>query len=388
MKTGLFSVISALMIISAANADEHDFERFANIGITAGYYNFEGDESVKDAPYVSLHAGWAWKERWSLEGVLSVADLDENFANSYGRRISRLERRAGVDETSFIGLAFDALFHVAGRERFDPYISLGTGITWYEDDVDGEIDPALRLGGGFMFHLSECLGLRADVKLIAAGDDSEMNSTLSGGLVWAFASSRVSPMRAEIAPDSDGDGITDVMEERQGSNPFEVDSDFDGLSDADEINIYKTDPLKRDTDGGSVADGHEVIEDGTNPLESGDDLMVFELNVQFENKGVQIRPEYLSDLDAIAAILRKTPKATARIEGHTDAQKGASAKDMRKLTNHQTESIAAYFKDRWKIDSGRMITVGYGFDRPRAPNDPITGNPQNRRIEIYIRNAQ
>lgn len=43
------------------------------------------------------------------------------------------------------------------------------------------------------------------------------------------------------------------------------DSDGDGLSDSDEINIYKTDPYKADTDGDGITDGEEIAR-GTNPL--------------------------------------------------------------------------------------------------------------------------
>jgi hypothetical protein len=43
------------------------------------------------------------------------------------------------------------------------------------------------------------------------------------------------------------------------------DSDNDGLSDADEIQVYHTDPLNADTDGDDRNDGDEVLA-GTNPL--------------------------------------------------------------------------------------------------------------------------
>ena len=43
------------------------------------------------------------------------------------------------------------------------------------------------------------------------------------------------------------------------------DSDYDGLSDQGEIQVYKTDPLNADTDGDGYLDGAEVLA-GTNPL--------------------------------------------------------------------------------------------------------------------------
>ena len=49
--------------------------------------------------------------------------------------------------------------------------------------------------------------------------------------------------------------------------PLNPDTDYDGLTDGEEVHNYKTNPLLRDTDGGGVADGHEVIEDNTNPLD-------------------------------------------------------------------------------------------------------------------------
>lgn len=51
-----------------------------------------------------------------------------------------------------------------------------------------------------------------------------------------------------------------------GNATAALDSDGDGLSNADEINIYGTDPNKFDTDGDGVGDGQEVF-NGTNPLD-------------------------------------------------------------------------------------------------------------------------
>ena len=58
-----------------------------------------------------------------------------------------------------------------------------------------------------------------------------------------------------IKLDTDGDGLTDIDEVNvYGTNPFNPDTDGDGLTDGDEVNIIGTDPLTTDTDGDGVGD--------------------------------------------------------------------------------------------------------------------------------------
>jgi thrombospondin type 3 repeat protein len=54
--------------------------------------------------------------------------------------------------------------------------------------------------------------------------------------------------------DKDGDGIFSRQERLLGTSDLSVDSDGDGLSDADERNIFHTDPGNPDTDGDGVID--------------------------------------------------------------------------------------------------------------------------------------
>lgn len=59
-----------------------------------------------------------------------------------------------------------------------------------------------------------------------------------------------------------------------------ADTDADNLSDYDEVNVYKTDPAKKDTDGDGFDDKVE-IENGFNP--SGQGKMAAIPNITFEN---------------------------------------------------------------------------------------------------------
>ncbi|PKN54567.1 MAG: hypothetical protein CVU56_25950 [Deltaproteobacteria bacterium HGW-Deltaproteobacteria-14] len=85
-------------------------------------------------------------------------------------------------------------------------------------------------------------------------------------------------------PDDDNDGLSDVNEGIQGTDPRDPDSDDDGLLDGQEVNNYGTDPLTPDSDGDGLDDGPEVKNYGTDPtnpdtdgegLSDGDEVKVW-----------------------------------------------------------------------------------------------------------------
>lgn len=60
-------------------------------------------------------------------------------------------------------------------------------------------------------------------------------------------------------PDSDGDGIKDGEEVNQtGTDPLDADSDDDGLTDGAEVNVHDTDPNDADSDDDGLSDGDEI----------------------------------------------------------------------------------------------------------------------------------
>lgn len=72
--------------------------------------------------------------------------------------------------------------------------------------------------------------------------------------------------------DSDGDGISDRKENQIGTNIMSDDTDFDMVSDSDELYLYHTDPFTEDTDGDTLTDYSE-IKLGLNPnLQSTDGI--------------------------------------------------------------------------------------------------------------------
>lgn len=101
-------------------------------------------------------------------------------------------------------------------------------------------------------------------------------------------------------------------------------------------------------------------------------------DVQFATGKATIAPDSFPRLDAMVEYM--THKKTARIEisGHTDdAGKKAVNK---KLSQQRADAVRDYLASKG-IDADRIKAVGYGDEKPIAPNDTSEGRQKNRRIE-------
>jgi hypothetical protein len=72
------------------------------------------------------------------------------------------------------------------------------------------------------------------------------------------------PAAAAAPGDSDGDGLEDAIEIELGTDPVDLDTDDDGLTDGDEYYVHQTGTRNPDTDGDGVVDGAEIT-NGTDP---------------------------------------------------------------------------------------------------------------------------
>ncbi len=82
----------------------------------------------------------------------------------------------------------------------------------------------------------------------------------------------------EAADDPDNDGLVNLDEFRNSTDPKLADTDGDGLVDGPEVHTYLTSPLVKDSDFGGMNDGEE-ISSALNPLDSSDDLIQLNLSI-------------------------------------------------------------------------------------------------------------
>jgi len=401
-----------------------------SIGGTFGWKDFEGEEAVQDSGNLTLHVSYDYSERWTFEGVLQYfPSLKGNTRTDWnnGLVINRLEEMTGAKSTSAAGISIECLYHLTRWKRIDPYFVIGGGMMVYgqsfvgrkfdnaanklTDDSGRKLDPTLNAGLGVMYHFNDSWAVRADARMFFAVGGVQANSLFNIGVEYTLGAGVPPDLVLGGPVDSDGDGLTDAEEAVYRTDPQNPDTDSDGLNDYDEVKVYDTDPLNpdtdydmlkdgeevhhyktnpklADTDKGGVSDGHEVLEDHTNPLDGTDDLLLYSLNMEFDTDKADIKPQYKPTLDVIGKVIVRHPGSTCVIEGHADKRKRSAAVYNQGLSERRAKAILEYLGSTWKIDRKRMVSKGYGFSRPVAPNDPVNGNVKNRRVDIYIEGAK
>lgn len=109
---------------------------------------------------------------------------------------------------------------------------------------------------------------------------------------------------SDLYEDLDGDGLTNEEEFNYNTQPLEKDSDLDGLSDSEEIRIYKTNPNKVDTDDDGLTDKEEV-ELGTDPNKAdsdGDGLKDSKSEFEKTEENDEILVDVKGDSDAVQSL--------------------------------------------------------------------------------------
>jgi hypothetical protein len=97
----------------------------------------------------------------------------------------------------------------------------------------------------------------------STNNDTDSDTILDGLEVNQYV---LNPLVSDIDKDSDSDGLTNIEEvDIYGTNLMNPDSDGDTLEDGDEVNIHLTDPATSDSDEDGLPDNYEILYDSLDP---------------------------------------------------------------------------------------------------------------------------
>lgn len=104
-------------------------------------------------------------------------------------------------------------------------------------------------------------------------------------------------------------------------------------------------------------------------------------NVFFDTDRYDLKEKSRTELHKIIRFLNDNPSIRVEIAGHTD---DVGAREYnRQLSEKRAKAVYQYLADNG-IETGRMMTKGYGPDQPVGDNNTGEGRQLNRRIEFRI----
>ncbi len=100
--------------------------------------------------------------------------------------------------------------------------------------------------------------------------------------------------------------------------------------------------------------------------------------VNFDTGKATLRPESFARLDSVFEFMAHKKSARLEISGHTD---NVGKKKVNQVLSEKRAQTCRDYLISKGIEADRIITIGYGDERPIAPNDTEAGRQRNRRIE-------
>lgn len=121
-------------------------------------------------------------------------------------------------------------------------------------------------------------------------------------------------------------------------------------------------------------------------------MIRFNADLTFDSGSDVVKDNARQALDAFSKVLTSSSALNyeAEILGHTDGQRISSGTAAKHPTNmhlsaHRAISVRAVLASMG-VPTDRLKVSGWGEFRPAVPNSSTGNTPQNRRVEIYLRN--
>lgn len=250
---------------------------------------------------------------------------------------------------------------------FRPYALIGAGQQKIRvEKPDGSKkaetkDTIGNLGLGAMYRINDALSLRGEARAIHNFDHNLWDGMALAGLEVVLGGHLAPAVAAPVATVEPTPVIV-----------VEADQDSDGDGVIDSLDQCPNTPA------------NVVVDENGCPVQVQiDDELKMELRVFFDNDKSVIKEQYKPEIAKVAEKMREYPNSSASIEGHA-SKTGPSARYNQRLSEARAIAVKTMLTNEFGVAPNRLSTVGYGYDRPIAPNDTEEGRAMNRRVYAVI----
>ena len=329
-------LLAGLMCLSVgATARDQGPQNFY-FGGEVGKLWTDDNRELSDAYMAGANLGWRFHQNFAVEG-----------GYSHLNDISVTNRRDADGDM----VRFDVVGYLGPYGDFLPFVSVGGGRFDFDDPADQNDQSFFSLGVGTRYWLTKGVDMTWSARYYRSSDESLDDLSMQVGIAYHFGGSEpAKPAALTVVSldelDSDGDGVPDVRD--------------------DCLNT----PV-----------GFKVGPDGC--AQSFDDVESVDLDVKFKFDSAELAGDSRAALDEVAGFLKRHPKASVRVQGHTDSM-GTDEYNL-KLSVRRANAAKKYLTSKHKISAQRVSVEGFGEFQPIATNATETGRRMNRRVESNIR---
>ena len=358
-------------------------------------------------------------------------------------------------DLTYFGLDLGVRYNFIRRGRsgvknggwFDPYVLLGGGYTWLDNDANA----TLNAGIGINWWFTDFVGINTQAKYKISFDEDILlpHWQTAIGVVFKFGAKDADGdgiydkhdacpdvfglEEFNGCPDSDGDGIQDSEDacpNVAGLPEFNgcPDTDGDGIPDKDDACPKEAGPASTngcpDRDGDGVADKDDDCPDVAGPAENkgcpwpdsdGDGVLdkddkcpnvqgpaenygcpIVTAEVQkeitdlaraiyFETGKMSFTDETAIRMEKVSAILNQYKTLQFDVEGHTDSTGSDKIND--RLSQERADAVRNYLIEHG-FPADKIAAKGFGSNNPIGDNKTRKGRQENRRVEIFSENAE
>ncbi len=117
-------------------------------------------------------------------------------------------------------------------------------------------------------------------------------------------------------------------------------------------------------------------------VNSTGDVVLRLSGVSFDAGKADLKDAHMPLLGKVQEIMKLFPGGNYVVEGHTDMTGDGTANQQ--LSDKRAFAVMQYLRQALAIPADHIRSIGYGAEKPIAPNNTPAGKAKNRRIDILI----